>query len=233
MLELDHVVYFTEQAPVDVVEGQKELGWHAVVGGSHEKWGTQNALMYMSNAYIEWFSVEYEEIAVKSNHQLVELLLHDISDGEDWGTVCFSVKEIEAFNEKIKNAGFKTSGVLNAARKTVTGNIVKWKMLFVEQQSSDKLPLPFFIEWEVATEERFNLLRENGTILPDNEKLKITECVFRVSDPNKEAAVWSALLSVKTFEESCIHLSNVILKFKEKAPELVKERLVDVVIEHV
>ena len=85
MIKLDHVVYFTEKSPDEVVNEQSKMGWHAVIGGSHEKWGTHNALMYVENAYIEWLSVENKNIAENSNHQLVNLLLRDVSDGEGLG----------------------------------------------------------------------------------------------------------------------------------------------------
>lgn len=232
MFKLDHVVYFTEKVPEEVVEEQRNLGWHAVLGGSHENWGTHNALMYVKNAYIEWLSVENEEVANKSNHQLVELLLRDIEGGEDWGTICFSVDEITAFDERIRKAGYRTSGVLNAERKTIDGSIRRWKMLFVDQTPSNELPLPFFIEWEKDDDTRLNELRENGTILPDNEKLEITECLFYVNDPVNKATEWANLLSAEMSRENTIKLRNVKLQFMKKEMGSSKERLSEVVIEH-
>ena len=232
MLKLDHVVYFTEKTPVEVVEEQRSLGWHAVIGGKHVNWGTQNALMYMRNAYIEWLSVEHAEIAKNSNHQLVELLLGDLPKGEAWGTACFAVQGIDRFNDKVIEKGYRTSGVLDAKRKTVAGNIRKWKMLFIEQAPSDRLPLPFFIEWEKEDVARFEELRIDGTILPDNEKLEVTECLFSVDDPVKVATEWGALLSAEASKENSVKLPNVILKFVKKEYRDSRERLTEVVIEH-
>lgn len=232
MLKLDHVVYFTEKTPMEVVEEQHRLGWHAVIGGKHENWGTQNALMYIQNAYIEWLSVEHDEIAKNSNHQLVDLLLRDLPQGEGWGTVCFSVQGIERFNDKVVAAGYQTSGVLDAERKTATGSIRKWKMLFIEQAPSDDLPLPFFIEWEKEDDTRFEELRKEGTILPDNEKLAAVECLLSVDDPVKVVAEWSTLLSAKIGKENTITLPNILLKFIKKEYQDSRERLTEVVIEH-
>ncbi|QUW23794.1 VOC family protein [Sporosarcina sp. Marseille-Q4063] len=232
MIKLDHVVYFTEKSPDDVVNEQEKMGWHAVIGGSHEKWGTHNALMYVGNAYIEWLSVENKNIAEKSDHQLVNLLLRDVPDGEAWGTICLTVDDIESFDMKIRARGYQTSGAIQAERKTASGDIRKWKMLFVDQQPSANLPLPFFIEWEKDDEERFNELREDGTILPDNEKLIITECIFTVNDPEKAAEEWSSLLST-THSENTIALPNADLKFIGKEQKVKEERLAEVVIEHV
>lgn len=233
MIKLDHVVYFTKKAPAQVVEEQEHLGWHAVIGGKHEKWGTQNALMYVKNAYIEWLSVEHEKIAKNSNHQLVEQLLRDLPEGENWGTICCSVQGIDKFNEEISAAGYQTSGVLHAERKTTTGNIVKWKMLFIKQKISDALPLPFFIEWEKDDVTRLKNLRDDCMIFPGNEKLAVTECLFSVNDPSRVVAEWRALLSAGTSEINFIVLPNVIFKFIQNEFGNKRERLVDVVIEHI
>ena len=74
-MKLDHVVYFTEKAPEEMVAEQQAVDSHAVVGGSHEKWGTHNALLYMKNAYIEWLSVEKYGHCRKGRSSVEKLLL--------------------------------------------------------------------------------------------------------------------------------------------------------------
>ena len=49
---------------------------------------------------------------------------------------------------KLKIKDFRTSGVLDAERRTADGQLRKWKMLFVDQPVLNELPYPFFIEWE-------------------------------------------------------------------------------------
>ncbi|MBE1552954.1 VOC family protein [Sporosarcina limicola] len=227
-MKLDHVVYFTEKAPVQIVAEQQAIERHAVVGGRHEKWGTHNALMYVKNAYIEWLSIEQMAIAENVNHPLTSLLLHDLETSEGWGTICLSVDCIEEFNEEIKIKGFKTSGVLNAERYTVDNKLRKWKMLFVDQAISDELPYPFFIEWEDAEEVRLAKLREDGTISAENEKIEVKECVFNVANPLKETAMWAGLLSHKVGDANQIALDNVVLRFIEQ--EDGKDRLSAVIV---
>ena len=223
-MKLDHVVYFTNRTPSEWVAEQQ----HAVVGGSHEQWGTHNALLYVKNAYIEWLAVERLDIAEQVDHPLTRLLLHDLKDGEGWGTICLSVDDIEQFNEEINNKGFSTSGVLSAERRTASGQLRKWKMLFVDQPVSNELPYPFFIEWEDAEDIRFTKLREDGTISAANEQREIMECVFSVEDPLRETAEWAILLSQKVGDADDIALPNVLLKFVEHEGD--KDRLTDVVI---
>jgi hypothetical protein len=227
-MKLDHVVYFTEKEPAQMVAEQQEVGRHAVVGGRHEKWGTHNALLYTKNAYVEWLSVEKMGIAEKVDHPLTKLLLHDLEQGDGWGTICLSVDGIEQFNEEVENKGFRTSGVLDAQRRTADGQLRKWKMLFVDQPVSNELPYPFFIEWDESEETRFTMLCESGTFTSDNEQLEIMECIFSVDDPLRESAEWAILLSQKVGNADDIALPNVVLKFV--AHNGGKERLTDVVI---
>lgn len=232
MIKLDHVVYFTGKSPTEIVHEQEALGWHTVIGGSHEKWGTYNALMYVNNAYIEWLSVEHEEVAIASNHQLVKQLVNDLGDIDKWGTICLSVEDINQFNKTLKESGIETSGVLDAERKTIKGELLKWKMLFVKQQPSPDLPLPFFIEWESSAPTRYQQLKQDGALVEDNEELEITSCIFNVFNPDKEAAKWASLLNLKVKEGPTIQLANTVLVFRKKEFESGKQRLVDVVIEH-
>lgn len=227
-MKLDHVVYFTEKAPEEVVTEQKRIGKTAVVGGRHEQWGTWNALMYMRNAYIEWLSVEKREVAENAHHPLIDLLFYDLENGEGWGTVCLSVDHIEEFEEQVKQKGFQTSGVIDAQRRTAEGKLRKWKMLFIEQQVSDGLPYPFFIEWEEAEETRLALLREEGSLTPANEEVSITHCVFHANAPREAAKEWADLLGKAVDQDGSITLSNVVLNFKSYTRE--KERLTEVVL---
>lgn len=183
-IKLDHVVYFTKKSPKEIVDIQQKLGHHAVVGGSHEKWGTCNALMYISNAYVEWLSVERLEVAKKASHPLTDLLLYDLENGDGWGTICLSVNDIDQFNLDLRKMGFKTSGILDAERKTPEGKVRKWKMLFINQSTMDELPMPFFIQWEQEENERLAELRADGTFPLYQQNIRIKECIFKVNDPD-------------------------------------------------
>lgn len=231
-MKLDHVVYFTNGTPEQIVSQQQKLGKHAVVGGHHEKWGTQNALFYMRNAYIEWLSLENKDTAKRAGHPLTNQLLHDLKMGEGWGTLCISVKDIEGFNLEIKKKGFLTSGVFHGERRTPQEKVLKWKMLFIDQPILNQLPFPFFIEWEEGEDIRVANLRKNGILLPANDDFEIKECIFFVQDPLKEISKWANLLSQNISDSNHILLSDVVLKFIA-TPKGGKERLSDVVIKSI
>ena len=130
-----------------------------------------------------------------------------------------SVDGIEEFNEEIENKGFRTSGVLDAERKTANGQLRKWKMLFVDQPVSNELPYPFFIEWEERKKHVMQSYVKMERFTPDNEKLEITECIFSVDDPLRETAEWAILLSQKVGNADDIVLPNVVLKFVDMMGE--------------
>ena len=226
MIELDHVVYFSEKSPELLVQEHKGTS----IGGKHKKWGTVNALTYTKNSYIEYLSVEHMNIAKQANHPLTNLLLHDLKDGEGWGTICLRTDNITELNERLNREGWVTSGVLDAERETSSGFIRKWKMLFIQQVVSDKLPFPFFIEWEEPFEERMQSLREDGTLKTINERLQISQCTIAVQDPITYLKEWSKLLNV-TLSGNSIRLSNCELVFLLSKHE--RERLVNVQVKEI
>ena len=218
MMELDHVVYFSKQPPE--IHVQKHEG--TATGGRHKNWGTVNALTYTRDSYIEYLSVEHMEVTKQANHPLTKLLLHDLEFGEGWGTICFRTDNMVALDERLKSEGWKTSGVLNAERETSSGFVRKWKMLFIEQEVSNELPLPFFIEWEESFEERMNSLRKDGTLQDINERMQISQCVFAVKDPIDCVKEWSRLLNIDS-EGHMIPLPNTNIVFQHT--DVLQERL--------
>ncbi len=226
-MKLDHIVYFSNSSPEQVVAQQRSINRHAVIGGRHEKWGTSNALLYTRNAYIEWLCIDNIIVAQKAIQPLTSLLLHDLKSGEGWGTICLSVNNIENFEREINRKGFKTSGVIDGQRKTPDGQLRKWKMLFINQSGLDRLPFPFFIEWGESEAVRFAALRRDGTILPSNERIKVNKCIFESADPVKNLQEWSHLLSCEIVSGNQFRLPNIVLQF-EKLRGQKRERLSEV-----
>lgn len=231
-MKLDHVVYFTDLTPDEIVRQQRGEGRHAVTGGSHSQWGTYNALLYTRNGYVEWLSVEDLETAKKSDQLLTRLLLHDLKDRPGWGTLCFSTHNITRLNTTLKDKGYQTSGVISAKRETPEGRVKRWKMLFINEPVTDHLPLPFFIEWEEPEKERYAILKEEKTINASNERLEITKCIFDVHSPEKELLRWSDVLSVAPLTETSIRLEEVIFQFNQIKTRQT-ERLQQVIIQEV
>jgi len=227
---LDHIVHLSTVTPEDVVKDWRQEGFHAVLGGQHIHWGTHNALLYTSNSYIEWLAIDNREIALNSNHPLVNLLLHDLKNGPGFGTICIRTSNIEDIHTRLHKQGVQTSGVLHAERKTVTGHTKKWKMLFIQKEVNDTLPTPFLIQWEEGDEERYKVLIEDGTIGEENLQLTISECEFHVRNPRDTIKKWKSYFGLDEIEEGILLLGNTKLILKHIS-NLKRERLASVSIE--
>lgn len=213
----DHVIHFIEETPEQAVEFWKQENRHAVIGGRHENWGTRNALWYGKDSYIEWLSLENREIAESASHPLTQLLLHN---GAGFGTVCFRVESIEELDGRLTAEGFQTSGILDGSRRTGEGKLIEWKMLFINEDFSDRLPNPFFIEWNETDEERFEGLRASGAIDPADETRTLERCVFGVEDVEAASRRWKTLLG------GSLQLPNCLIEFRKQTG--IKERLEEV-----
>ena len=228
---LDHIVHSVTKAPLEVTEDWIENGVHAVVGGQHTQWGTYNALLYTKTSYIEWLSVEHKEVAKSADHPLINLMLHDLKTyGVGFNTICIRTNSIDNLSNQLEEKGIKTSGVLHAERKTSSGLVRKWKMLFVNEEISDSLPYPFFIEWEESEEVKYQLLQEDGTINKSNLELTITACEFHVRDPREVMNKWKSYFQLIEQDEQTLLLENTRLIFKQSISKT-KERLVSMDID--
>ncbi|WP_277584778.1 VOC family protein [Psychrobacillus antarcticus] len=225
---LDHIVHSVTKKPQEVAEDWTEKGIHAVVGGQHTKWGTYNALLYTKTSYIEWLAAEYEDVAKNANHPLINLILHDLKkSGAGFNTICIRTTTIDGLCIQLEEQGIKTSGVLHAERKTTSGLVRKWKMLFVKEEISDALPLPFFIEWEESDEDKYRLLQEDGTIEKSNLELSITACEFQVRNPREVMNKWKSYFQLIEHDEQTLLLENTRLIFKQSTNNA-KERLASI-----
>lgn len=216
-MKFDHVIHFIEETPEQAVEFWKQKNQHAVIGGRHENWGTRNALWYGKDSYIEWLSLENRQIAESADHPLTQLLLHN---GPGFGTVCFRVESIEELEERLIAEGFQTSGILDGSRRTAEGKLIVWKMLFISEDFSDRLPNPFFIEWNEPEEKRYEGLRAAGAISPADENRTLERCVFGVGDVEATSRRWKALLG------GSLELPNCLIEFRKQTGR--KERLEEV-----
>lgn len=216
-MKFDHVIHFIEETPEQAMEFWKQQNVHAVIGGRHEKWGTRNALWYSKDSYVEWLSLENRQIAESAFHPLTQLLLHN---GPGFGTVCFRVESIERLEERLTKKGFQTSGILDGSRRTAEGKLIEWKMLFINEEYSNRLPNPFFIEWSEFDDERYEGLRASGAIDPAEEKRALERCVFGVADVEATSRRWQALLG------GSLQLPNCEIEFREQTGK--KEQLEEV-----
>lgn len=190
-LQLDHIVHFIKRNPQEAFEKWKHYCYRAVKGGSHERWGTHNSLVYTGSSYLEYLAVENEEIAKNSDNPLIIQLIHDLDKGEGIGQLCFRTNNIIDIKSKLEQKGYKTFPVFPGSRKREDGAIIKWKMLFMNEEST--MPFPFFIEWEQPDEERFTDLKQRGMIDHKLENHSVQSIFIASKNGERTAKQWSQI----------------------------------------
>lgn len=191
-LTLDHIVHFIKGEPAAAAEKWRDHGYKAIPGGSHENWGTYNSLLYIGHSYLEFLSIEKNEIALRTDNPLIKQLTEEIPNGGGIGQICFRTNNIEELQAELTKKGIETLPIFDGSRKRGDGSILSWKMLFIKKNPDYKFP--FFIDWGMEDDKRFAELRQLGLI---DEKLcdkKISAVYIASMDCEKSASAWQEIL---------------------------------------
>lgn len=191
-LALDHLVHFIKAEPSEPVKKWGNVGYKAVLGGSHENWGTYNSLLYIGQSYIEFLSIESNHIAAAAENPLIKQLTDELPSGEGIGQLCFRTSNIEELKAELKRKGFESLPIFEGSRKRQDGSLLSWKMLFFKENPHYKYP--FFIDWGVEDDKRFEELRHLGFIDENLENEKIEEVFIASNDCEKSAESWKAIM---------------------------------------
>ncbi|CAM3721879.1 VOC family protein [Mesobacillus thioparans] len=199
----DHLVWFFKN-PEKAISPINQKGLHVVKGGRHESWGTYNTLTYFGLSYIEFLGIENLSIAEKHNEnrlitQIVEQLAKESREGP--AKVAIRTNQIEELAIKLKTEGLIVYGPLTGERVRADGQLIRWSLLFPEY-AENKVPLPFFIQWEKSDEERYSELEEQrviGSHIIGQPKLESVG--FVVNDLDQTPEIWRKLFGLKQGEE--------------------------------
>lgn len=207
MYKLDHIVHFVE-SPEKLIEQTKNIGLYTVPGGKHDMWGTYNSLCYFGLSYIEYIGIFDEELYLDSAKE--PFTLHETylkrNRRNGFNRIALRTNSIEEDAKRLRVLGLSVFGPQNFSRTRPDGSVVKWKLLHFGFQEQD-LDLPFLIEWEGEGQERYEELKQLGTIKNHPlGNLKIKEISFSV--PNlKIAEKWAGLFEYKVEKsDTCMKL---------------------------
>ncbi|QED47875.1 VOC family protein [Cytobacillus dafuensis] len=208
-LQLDHLVHFISDHPNKAVMEWKKLGYKAVMGGSHESWGTFNSLLYSSTSYIEFIAVENQTIAEQSDNPLIKQLITDLKNRDGIGQICFRTKDLVMMKEQLNKKGITTFPIFPGSRKRQDGSMIRWKMLFIKEKAS--FPFPFFIEWEQNDEDRFIELKALSVTDKKLENHSVKSVFIACYNAEKTAMEWTRL-----FDFPIIN-NNFVVNFSTKS----------------
>ena len=145
MLALDHVIYVVRDLDVAARRIRFELGLDSYPGGEHAGMGTHNRVVPVGgNQYVELMATKDAEAA--ATHPFAALIDGWAAQGERLRTWCLATDDIDAVGRRL--------GLEAAAwsRERPDGVQLRWRLCGVEQSNADP-SLPFFIQWDVPTEQ--------------------------------------------------------------------------------
>ncbi|MEO2077161.1 MAG: VOC family protein [Bacillus sp. (in: firmicutes)] len=202
-LSFDHLVIFLKK-PEEALQTLSQIGIHAIHGGHHEKWGTYNTLSYFGLSYIEFLGIEDLSIAKKQEHnRLITEIVEKLSKKGQEGPAKIAVRTrgMQELAARLKAEGNTVYGPYPGERVRADGQIIKWSLLFLENEFND-LTMPFFIEWEKSDEERLVELKEQGLVEAHPlDDLAFESVGFVVHDLDKTITKWGSLLNLEPGEE--------------------------------
>lgn len=187
-IRMDHIVHFIDRNPMEAVKKVTDLGFTTVFGGQHKEWGTANSLFDVGNSYVEFLAVENRTVARSSNNPLINQLVKQNAEGPF--QLCFRTKDIEKLKAAVQASGLKVNGIYTGSREAKNGEVLRWKMLFIDSEGT--VPFPFFIEWEKPVRSA-NLIDEEMGRQRDRD---IQSVWFAVRDAEKTALSWGRLFGV-------------------------------------
>lgn len=154
-LKLDHMIHYVQRLkdfnfPGDV------LKIHS--GGKHERLGTHNRLVYLSNAYIELldiYKIEQLQKIVKSEEGRVSFPSKIVQDGfrQGFKTLAFETDDIEKEKQRLEANGVEVIGPIKMDRENKKGDKKTWRLLYIADNDYLVKP-PFFIQWDQDADKR-------------------------------------------------------------------------------
>jgi hypothetical protein len=202
-LSFDHLVWFKHK-PENAIQPLSENGIHVVQGGRHESWGTYNTLSYFDLSYIEFLGIEQVSIAEQHDEnrlitQIVKQLFKENREGP--AKIAIRTDQINELAIKLREESFIVHGPLPGQRVTASGEVIKWNLLFIEDQPNE-LSLPFFIQWEKSDEERMAAFKEQGILgRHASENSKFESVGFVVRNLEETISTWGKLFNLTPSEE--------------------------------
>lgn len=203
-LQFDHIIHFMKR-PEDGMERLKQEGIHAVRGGVHEKRGSYNTLSHFGLSYVEMLGIFDERLFRET--KATDLSFSPFQEierngfREGFAKICLRTDDLHALANKLQSHGIETNGPVPLSRKTPDGKLLEWELLYAGGHDGE-LPLPFFIDWGVTDEARYESLKTDGVIAEHPAgSLELAEITFLVRDGKAVSSLWQTLFELEAMPE--------------------------------
>ncbi|WP_409288586.1 VOC family protein [Peribacillus sp. SCS-37] len=232
LIELDHIVHAvnsrTHAAQIFNMNG---IGMQE--GGRHPDWGTSNSISYFGSSYLELLSIDNRETARNSDNPLISQI-SSLNGDEGIFQMALRTDNIEGDAITFSKLGLTVAGPFSGQRMTGTGELLRWKMLFVSSAKSS-FHLPFFIEWDLPEGKKLTGTSD-GSINQTADIGRVLYAVHDIDSVIKDWKKWFNIRKIKSYTNSrewnaiCteVKLGSASITFLEpKGEGLIKQVLSD------
>ncbi|SHT40499.1 Uncharacterised protein [Mycobacteroides abscessus subsp. abscessus] len=202
-LKWDHTVHYVNSLEL-AIQKFSENGLIAFQGGSHNHWGTYNALSYFDLCYIEFLGVENRELAERmiEPNEVVRDSIKLLPSHEVLSRVALRTDNIEEVARHLTKLNVDVSPIMDGKRLDAQGHLIEWRMMTIAGDYQG-LPYPFVIQWNETDEGRRERLIDSGIIQEHSAgEVTITSAEFQVNNPAAVAIHWHRLFGFEMFEQN-------------------------------
>lgn len=183
-------------------------------GGKHEYWGTENALDYFGMNYIELLTVADKEQAkqfpYKNNSGIYDAVEDYFNGIQRFTTFAIRSNNIEAPHRRLANAGIDVGDITSGKRVDPDGNLIQWKIFYVNDNLPNNLPAPFFIQWGEPDPQRKQTLTKKGLIKSHAAgDLCVKQAIFNVENPQAVAQELGKMLITTPLRDGDNYVINI------------------------
>ncbi|WEG11848.1 VOC family protein [Pullulanibacillus sp. KACC 23026] len=195
--DFDHLVHLTKR-PEEAVQAWKDLGFHAANGGHHENWGTYNGIAHFGLSYIEFLGLENASIARQvTDNTLIQQTAGTSPDYEGFLRLAFRTTNMNEAVAHFKNQGLRVIGPVPGERRRTDGSLLKWEMLFIEEENEDPYNFPFIIDWKMSDSDREQQLKDQQLMIDKMAAPTLSEIGIYTAAPAKTARAWQKLFNLE------------------------------------
>jgi hypothetical protein len=138
-LRVDHVIYAVQDLDIAAARFAAEFGLHAVPGGRHESWGTENRIIPLGRDYLEL--VRVVDPARAAACDFGRAVLEAAAGGDDLAGWAVATDDLDGVADRLG------LDITKGSRATADGSLLSWRLAGIAPALKHRA-LPFFIAWD-------------------------------------------------------------------------------------
>jgi hypothetical protein len=189
---VDHVIILVDDLGI-VMQRYRALGFHVEIGGRHPGWGTENALLPLSDgAYIELLAASDRSLI--TGHRLWRRQDGSLREPGEYGGFMFGSTDLAADVSRIRGHGLAIDDPTAGSRLRPDGEEVRWRLAF-----GSRGDFPAIIQDETPRARR--VPAASGL----NERARLARVMVAVPNVEESARAYALMLESPT---AAVHMTS-------------------------